>query len=182
MKKKKIVVAITGASGSIYANQLIKTLEIHPHVSQLSIVMSETAKIVWETELESKPIFRSKQYTNTDFHAPFASGSSVFDALVIIPCSMGSLAKIAHGIADNLISRAADVTLKEKKQLIIVPRETPLNLIHIRNMEQLTLAGATIMPATPSFYQKPKTIDEIINNFCNRILDLLDLDNESFRW
>ncbi len=180
--KKKIVIAITGASGVIYAQNLIQKLEHSKSVESLSVVMSDVAKQVWETEIGTKPAFNSKQYQSDDFYAPFASGSSVQDSMIIIPCTMGTMAKIANGIADNLITRAADVFLKEKKQLIIVPRETPFNLIHVRNMEQLILAGAQIIPASPSFYAKPKTINDLVNHFTDRILDQLNIPTQAFRW
>lgn len=180
--KKKIVIAITGASGAIYAQSLIQKLEQSEQLESLSVVMSDVAKQVWETEIGLKPNFASKQYQANDFYAPFASGSSVQDSMIIIPCTMGTMAKIANGIADNLITRAADVFLKEKKQLIIVPRETPFNLIHVRNMEQLILAGAQIIPASPSFYAKPKNIDDLVSHFTDRILDQLDIPNQAYRW
>ncbi|MDA3910749.1 MAG: UbiX family flavin prenyltransferase [Bacteroidales bacterium] len=180
--KKKIVIAITGASGAIYAQSLIEKLEQSEHVELLSVVMSEVAKQVWETEIGTKPNFTSKQYQSDNFYAPFASGSSVQDSMIILPCTMGTMAKIAGGIADNLITRAADVFLKEKKQLIIVPRETPFNLIHVRNMEQLILAGAQIIPASPSFYANPKSIDDLVSHFTDRILDQLSIPTKAYRW
>ena len=180
--KKKIVIAITGASGTIYAQSLLQKLEQSEQVESLSVVMSDIAKQVWKTEIGTKPNFASKQYKPDDFYAPFASGSSVQDSMVIIPCTMGTMAKIAGGIADNLITRAADVFLKEKKQLIIVPRETPFNLIHVKNMEQLILAGAQIIPASPSFYAKPKNIDDLVSHFTDRILDQLSIPTQAYRW
>ncbi len=182
MSKKRIVVAITGASGAIYAKRFVEKLEKHPDVSELSIVMSKTATEVWKTEIGSEPKFWSKPYDENNFYAPFASGSSVADSMIIVPCTMGTMAKIAGGIADNLICRSADVFLKEKKQLIIVPRETPYNLIHIKNMERLILAGAQIIPASPSFYSKPSTINDLIDNFLFRIMDNIGLSNDGYRW
>jgi 4-hydroxy-3-polyprenylbenzoate decarboxylase len=180
--KKKVVIAITGASGAIYAQSLIQKLEQSEHVESLSVVMSDVAKQVWETEIGTTPNFASTLYQANDFYAPFASGSSVQDSMIIIPCTMGTMAKIANGIADNLITRAADVFLKEKKQLIIVPRETPFNLIHVKNMEQLILAGAQIIPASPSFYAKPKNIDDLVSHFTDRILDQLSIPTQAYRW
>ncbi len=180
--KKDIVIAITGASGAIYAKNLIEKLENSQAVGKLSIVMSDTAKQVWEAELDESPKFQSKVYDINNFYAPFASGSSAPDSMIIIPCTMGSMAKVAHGIADNLISRAADVMLKEKKQLIIVPRETPYNLIHVKNMELLILAGAQIIPTSPSFYAKPKNLNELVSHFTDRILDQLNIPNQAYRW
>ncbi|MDA3820082.1 MAG: UbiX family flavin prenyltransferase [Candidatus Delongbacteria bacterium] len=182
-KPEHIVIAITGASGCIYAKRLIKKLENTKNAPCISIIMSEVAKQVWKTELGVLPEFKHKMYHEKDFMAPFASGSSVADSMVVIPCTMGSLGKIAHGIADNLITRAADVILKEKKQLIMVPRETPLNLIHIENMKLLSLAGATIIPACPSFYAKPSSIHELVDTIVDRVLDHLGYASESAtRW
>ena len=182
MNKKRIVIAVTGASGAIYAQRLIEKLERHPDVTELSVVMSDVANEVWKTEIGTTPVFSAKTYAADDFYAPFASGSSVRDSFVIIPCTMGSMAKIAGGIADNLITRTADVFLKEKKQLIIVPRETPYNLIHVRNMETLILSGAQIIPASPSFYSKPADINALVDSFVYRIMDHLGLSNQGFRW
>jgi 4-hydroxy-3-polyprenylbenzoate decarboxylase len=121
-------------------------------------------------------------YEKTDFNAPFASGSGKFDTMIIIPCSMGTLGRIATGISNDLVSRAADVILKEKRKLICVVRETPYNLIHIRNMETVTLAGAVICPATPSFYSRPETIEEAAMTVVDRVLDLAGFDIKAYRW
>ncbi|MFZ9588696.1 MAG: UbiX family flavin prenyltransferase, partial [Chitinophagaceae bacterium] len=121
-------------------------------------------------------------YNKHDFSAPFASGSGRFDTMIIIPCSMGTLGRIASGASNNLITRAADVILKEKRKLICVARETPYNLIHIRNMETITLAGGIICPATPSFYSQPKTIEEVASTVVDRVLDLACFEIKSFRW
>jgi flavin prenyltransferase len=172
-KTEHIVIAITGASGCIYAKRLIEKLENTKNAPDISIIMSEVAKLVWKTEMGVLPEFRHKMYHENDFMAPFASGSSVAGKMVVIPCTMGSLGKMAHGIADNLVTRAADVILKEKKQLILVPRETPFNLIHIENMKLLSLAGATIIPACPSFYSKPENINELVDTVVDRVLDHL---------
>lgn len=182
---KKIVVAITGASGAIYANLLLKKLVTIPlQWSELSVVMTENAKLVWETELDddsykSLPV---KFYSQQDFMAPFASGSGRYDTMIIVPCSMGTLGRIATGISNDLITRAADVVLKEKRKLICVVRDTPYNLIHIRNMETVTLAGGIICPATPSFYSKPTTIEEVAATVVDRVIDLAGLDIQTFRW
>jgi flavin prenyltransferase len=181
----KIVIAITGASGSIYSKILIsKLLTIKNQWDDLAIVMTENAKQVWETELgndeyKNLPV---KVYAQNDFNAPFASGSGQFNKMVIVPCSMGTLGRIANGISNDLISRAADVVLKERRQLICVARETPYNLIHIKNMETITLAGGIICPATPSFYSNPKTIDEVAATVVDRVIDLMELKLESYRW
>ena len=182
---KKIAVAITGASGSIYARLLLQKLgQLKDQIGELSIVMTDNAKLVWQTELgdETYSSFPARYFTTKDFMAPFASGSAKYDALIIIPCSMGTLGRIAGGISNDLITRAADVILKERKKLICVIRDTPYNLIHIRNMETVTLAGGIICPASPSFYSKPKNIEEAAATVVDRAIDLAGLDNSSFRW
>lgn len=182
-RDKKIIVAITGASGSIYAQLLLKQFTLMSNIN-ISIVMSENAKIVWHQELQNKEYatLPFKQYEVKDFSAPFASGSSLHEAMVIIPCSMGTLGRIAHGISNDLITRATDVMLKEHRKLICVIRETPYNLIHIKNMELVTLAGGIICPATPSFYHRPKTIEEVANTIVHRVLDLLQIPIQTARW
>jgi 4-hydroxy-3-polyprenylbenzoate decarboxylase len=180
-----IVIAITGASGSIYAKLLVeKLLHIKSQWKQLSIVMTDNAKLVWQTELggESYKDWPVNFYSKNDFTAPFASGSGKYNTMIIIPCSMGTLGRIASGVSDDLITRAADVVLKERRKLICVVRETPYNLIHIKNMETITLAGGIICPATPSFYSKPATIEEAASTVVDRVLDLAGLDITTFRW
>lgn len=182
---KKIVIAITGASGSIYAANLLRKLEtVKNQWGELSVVMSANAKEVWKTELEndSWQQLPGKLYGTTDFTAPFASGSGQYDTMIIIPCSMGTLGRIASGVSNDLTTRAADVILKERRKLICVVRDTPYNLIHIRNMESVTLAGGIICPATPSFYSQPKTISEVADTVVDRVLDLAGFDVTSFRW
>lgn len=182
---KKIVVAITGASGSIYAETLLKKLNAaSTQWNELSIVMTENAKEVWKTELgnENWKNIDFKFYITTNFLAPFASGSGQYDTMIIIPCSMGTLGRIATGVSNDLITRAADVILKEKRKLICVVRETPYNLIHIRNMETVTLAGGIICPATPSFYSKPQTIEAVTETVVDRVLDLAGIEINTFRW
>lgn len=182
---KKIAVAITGASGSMYAKLFLqKVAQLKDQISELSIVMTENAKLVWQTELGDDQFskFDARYFNTKDFMAPFASGSAKYDALVIIPCSMGTLGRIASGISNDLISRAGDVMLKERKKLICVVRDTPYNLVHIRNMETITLAGGIICPASPSFYSNPKTIEEAVATVVDRVIDLAGLDNSSFRW
>ncbi|WPU91933.1 UbiX family flavin prenyltransferase [Mucilaginibacter sabulilitoris] len=183
--KKKIVVAITGASGAIYANLLLKTLNrLQDQIAEVAVVMSDNAKDVWRFELDNEDFnnYDYKFYAKNDFMAPFASGSARFDTMVIVPCSMGTLGRIAGGISDDLIIRAADVILKERRKLILVARDTPLNLIHIRNMETVTAAGGIICPAIPSYYSKPKTIEELAMTVVNRVIDLIGLEHESYRW
>lgn len=182
---KKIVIAITGASGSVYAEVLLKRLlSIPEQWKDLSVVLTENAKEVWKTELnnESWKDFPVNYFQTTDFTAPFASGSGKFDTMIIVPCSMGTMGRIAAGISNDLITRAADVVLKEKRRLICVVRETPYNLVHIRNMETITLAGGIICPATPSFYSKPQTIEAVAATVTDRVLDLAGFSIDSFRW
>lgn len=182
---KKVVIAVTGASGSIYADLLIKKLKsIKEQWNDVSIILTDNAKDVWTTELGNNnyatiglPVFGQK-----DFNAPFASGSGQYDTMIIIPCSMGTLGRIATGISNDLISRAADVVLKERRKLICVARETPYSLVHIRNMETITLAGGIICPATPSFYSNPTSIEELALTVVDRVLDLAGFDVKSYRW
>lgn len=182
---RKIVVAVTGASGSIYARLLMEKLAvIRSQWETVAVVMTENAKQVWRTELDNSDYqdcgFPS--FSQQDFTAPFASGSGKFDTMIIVPCSMGTLGRIATGISSDLITRAADVILKERRRLICVIRDTPYNLIHIRNMETVTLAGGIICPATPSFYSRPRTIEEVAATVVDRVLDLAGLDIDTFRW
>lgn len=181
----KIVVAVTGASGSLYARLLLnKLVAARDQWEALSVVMTENAKEVWRTELDNDSY---KDYTlpffsQQDFSAPFASGSGKYNTMIIIPCSMGTLGRIATGISSDLITRAADVVLKERRKLICVVRDTPYNLVHIRNMETVTLAGGIICPATPSFYSRPKNIEEVAATVVDRVLDLAGIDISTFRW
>jgi 4-hydroxy-3-polyprenylbenzoate decarboxylase len=182
---QKIIVAITGASGSIYAKVLLdKLLLAKDQWDELSVVMTENAKTVWTTELENEAYknYPAKFFGQQDFSAPFASGSAQYNTMIIIPCSMGTLGRIASGISNDLITRAADVVLKEKRKLICVARETPYNLIHIRNMETITLAGGIICPATPSFYSKPKTLEDIAATVVDRVLSLAGIEVKTYRW
>ena len=182
---RKIVIAVTGASGSIYADLLVKKLQlISNQWDELSLVMTDNAREVWITELgnDNFPAENLRVFSQKDFHAPFASGSGQYDTMIIIPCSMGTLGRIAAGISNDLVSRAADVILKERRKLICVIRDTPYNLIHIRNMETVTLAGGIICPATPSFYSKPATIEEVAATVVDRVIDLAGLQQESYRW
>ncbi|HEX4851329.1 MAG TPA: UbiX family flavin prenyltransferase [Puia sp.] len=182
---RKILIAITGASGSIYSSLLLDKLTLlRDQWQELSVVMTENAKKVWETELNNRSYkdIQAKFYQQQDFSAPFASGSGQYDTMVIIPCSMGTLGRIATGISNDLITRAADVVLKERRKLICVVRDTPYNLIHIRNMEAITLAGGIICPATPSFYSRPTNVQEVAATVVDRVLDLIKLDNKTFRW
>ena len=184
-ENRKIVLAITGASGSIYAFKLLGRLhELQAPVKEIAVIFSDTGKEIWEAEIGSKfhDEGSAKEYDNKTYYAPFASGSSQYDTMIICPASMGTIGRIANGTSDDLIARAADVILKERRRLIIVPREAPYSLIHINNMKNLTLAGAIICPATPSFYSNPKTIDDLVMTVVDRIIDLAAFDSNGFRW
>jgi 4-hydroxy-3-polyprenylbenzoate decarboxylase len=184
-KGKKIVVAITGASGAIYAKLLLDNLKaLSQQVEKVGIVMSDNAKEVWRYELgnDDYSTYDFDFYSKMDFNAPFASGSAKYDTMIIAPCSMGALGRIAHGISNDLISRAADVILKERRKLIAVVRDTPFSLIHLNNMKTVTEAGGIICPANPSFYSLPKTIDEVAQTVVDRVIDLAGLEKESYRW
>ncbi|GAA4332946.1 UbiX family flavin prenyltransferase [Flaviaesturariibacter amylovorans] len=182
---KKIAVAITGASGALYARLLLQKLQqLQAQCAEVSVVMSDNARYVWRTELgdECYNDFPFRYFEKSDFLAPFASGSARYDALIVAPCSMGTLGRIAGGISNDLTTRGADVMLKERKKLILLVRETPYNLVHIKNMETVTLAGGIICPATPSFYSRPQTLEEAAGTVIDRVIDLAGLENESFRW
>lgn len=183
---KKIIIAVTGASGAIYAKRLLlKLQEIKNQFDEWGVVFSSNALDIWKYELGKLPDEKDcpfRIWGQNDFYAPFASGSAGYDAMIIIPCSMGTLGRIASGISDNLITRAADVMLKERKRLILVTRENPYSLIHLKNMSLLTEAGAIVATASPSFYSLPTTIDEAVDTVVNRILDLAGFDNDGFRW
>jgi 4-hydroxy-3-polyprenylbenzoate decarboxylase len=183
--KHKVIVGITGASGSIYAKLLLEKLVLLSNqIEEVGVVMSNNAKAVWEYELRNKDFEKIpfKIYDKNDFFAPFASGSAKYNTMIICPCSMGTLARIAAGTSDDLTTRAADVILKERRKLILVTRDTPLSLIHINNMKTVTEAGAVICPASPSYYSHPKTIEELANTVVDRVIDLAGLSNESYRW
>ena len=185
---RKIVVGITGASGAIYARSVVEALLSARAREPIAIaaVLSRTAPEVWTHELGSElrgwlaskdvPVFDGR-----DYRAPFASGSAGWDAMVIVPCSMSTLAKVAHGLSDDLLTRAADVMLKERRRLVLVPRETPLSVIHIENMLSVARAGAVMLPAVPSFYGKPTTIDEVVGTVVARVLDHLGVQNDHAR-
>lgn len=188
MKNKetqRVVVAVGGSSGSIYAKVLFDRLQsISDQWDKVGVVMSDNARYNWELELEdtSYEDFPFDFYTKNDFMAPFASGSARYNSMLVCPCSMGLLARIAQGISNDLTTRAADVVLKERRKLILVPRETPYSLLHLRNMTQLTEMGAIICPATPSFYSKPQTLEEIALTVIDRVLDLAGFELDTYRW
>ena len=180
----RIVVGISGASGAPYAMRLLEVLTRPPLAQQvqLSLVLSSTAEQVLEYECDKRvrdfglPIFEGR-----DYGAPFASGSSAPDAMVIIPASMSTVAKVAHGISDNLLTRAADVVIKERKRLIMVPRETPYSEIHLTNLLALARLGVTVLPASPSFYGRPETIEQLLDTVIGRVCDHLGLSHQLIR-
>lgn len=181
----KIVIAVTGASGSLYAQRIFdKLLTIRDQWTEVGVVMSANARDVWKHELgnDSYSGYPFRFYESMDFTAPFASGSGQYNTMIILPCSMGTLGRIAGGISNDLVTRAADVILKERRKLICVVRDTPYNLIHIRNMETVTLAGGIICPATPSFYSQPRSFEELADTVVDRVLDLSGLKVETYRW
>jgi len=185
--KINITVAATGASGAIYTQLLLDKLtdtDIRTQFEKLALIQSPTAQQIWREELGNKDYenYNIDTYAYNNYYAPMASGSSDYNVLIICPCSMGNLAKIAQGISGDLITRAADVMLKERRKLIIVPRETPYNTIHLRNMQILTEAGAIICPASPSFYSKPQTIEQAVMTVIERILTLSGLEFKRYKW
>ena len=180
----RLIVAITGASGVVYGKRLLQVLK---DKSEIHLIISKASEKLIEYELETtrKELeeFANCVYNEDDYSSPLSSGSFVTDAMIIIPCSMKTLAGIAHGYSENLILRAADVTLKEKHKLILVPRETPLSSIHLRNLLDLSLLGVTIIPAMPAFYHKPKTIEDLVDFIVGKVMDSLGLDHKLFkRW
>lgn len=185
MQKKKIIVAVTGASGSIYAKVLLDRLnQLRDQVLDVAVVMSDNAKAVWKLELGNADYenYPFTFYKKNDFFAPFASGSAGYESLIICPCSMGTIGRIATGISNDLVSRAADVILKERRKLILVARETPYNLIHLQNMKLITEAGGIICPASPSFYSLPKNFEELAATVTDRVLQLAGFTLDSYRW
>ena len=161
-----------------------KLVQLQDQIEEVGVILSDNAKIVWEYELgntdyEKLPF---KIFDKKDFNAPFASGSAKFKTMVVCPCSMGTMGRIAHGVSDDLLTRSADVMLKERRKLILVARETPLSLIHIENMRTVTLAGGIICPATPSFYSKPKDFEALAATVVDRVIDLCGLEIDSYTW
>ncbi len=183
--ERKIIVSVSGASGAIYAKVLFdRLLHIKNQISKVGVVMSDNAKEVWKYEL-GNDVYKDYPfdfYEKNDFMAPFASGSAKYDTMIICPCSMGTLGRIAGGISNDLTTRAADVILKERRKLILVARDTPYNLIHINNMKTVTEAGGIICPATPSFYSRPQNFEALAATVIDRVIDLCGFENESYRW
>jgi 4-hydroxy-3-polyprenylbenzoate decarboxylase len=185
MQKHKIIIGITGASGAIYGKMLLEKLTgLQSQIEDCGVIFSNNAKDVWKFELDEFDIAKIPFtiYSPNDFFAPMASGSAGYDAMIICPCTMGTLGRIAAGVSNDLMTRAADVILKERKKLILVTREMPYNLIHLNNMKLLTEAGAIICPASPSFYSKPVSVNELIMTVIDRILTLAGFDIETFHW
>lgn len=181
----KLVIAITGSSGSIYAKVLLdKLARLREQWTAVGVVLSDNARLNWEIEIGPVDFgqYPFDFYQKNDFFAPFASGSARYNTMIVCPCSMGMLARIATGISNDLITRAADVVLKERRQLLLITRDTPLSLIHINNMKTVTEAGGIICPACPSFYSKPETLEEIAATVVDRVLDLAGLEQTSYRW
>ena len=185
MSKRKIIIGVTGASGAIYAKVLMdKLTAMKNQFEKIAIVFSDNAKDVWKVELGKEYIQDAAFdfYDKQNFYAPFASGSAQYDTMIIIPCSMGTMARIATGVSNDLMTRAADVILKERRRLILVARDTPLSLIHINNMKTVTEAGGIICPASHSFYSKPQTMEEVALTVINRVIDLAGFEHSSYRW
>ena len=181
----RIIVGISGASGAVYGQRLLHHLsELAHQWERVGVLMSENAITNWE--LEIGPFQQSSYpfdfYHSRDFNPPFASGSALYTTMIICPCSMGVLGRIAHGVSNDLMTRAADVIIKERRSLILVPRETPLSLIHINNMKIITEAGGIICPASPSFYSDPQTKTELVDTVVHRVLDLAGLKLDAYRW
>lgn len=180
----KIIVAVTGASGAIYARKLIERLTVSDIPLQIAVIVSHHGREVMQFEGEALPDSdpRIIFYDNEDMFAPVASGSAGYDAMIIVPCSMGNVGRIASGVSYDLIGRAADVMMKERKMLVAVVRETPLSTIHLRNLTTLSECGAVILPASPSFYSSPCDIDALCDTVVERIMKILCLPYEGFRW
>ena len=179
----KVVVAITGASGSIYARLTIEALLRAPEVEQIALIYSDTAREVVDFEGEKIPTSdKITIYDNHNLFAPPASGSAAFDTMVVVPSSVGTMGRIAHGLSQTLIERTADVMLKERRRLMLVVREAPYSLIHLRNMTTLTEAGAIIIPASPSFYSHPSTIEEACQTVVERVIALLGIEQPHYVW
>ncbi|HEY9177822.1 MAG TPA: UbiX family flavin prenyltransferase [Flavipsychrobacter sp.] len=181
----KVAVAVTGASGAIYAKVLLDKLQqLGDQLQEVSVVWSDNAYTVWQYELgnEAYRDYPFRVWGKNDFMAPFASGSSTYEALIICPCSMGTVGRIASGISNDLVTRAADVMLKERRKLICVVRETPYNLIQLKNMTAVTEAGGIICPATPSFYSNPQTMEDVAYTVVYRVLKLAGLNVDGYKW
>lgn len=185
MIKHKIIVAVTGASGSIYAKVLFDKLHLlKEQIESVGVIFSDNAHTVWQHELGTDDFEKIpfSIYDKNNFMAPFASGSAKYGVMIVCPCSMGTLARIANGTSNDLLTRAADVILKERRKLILVTRDTPLSLIHINNMKSVTEAGAVVLPASPSFYSKPQNFEDLAATVIDRVLDIVGFENVTYRW
>lgn len=184
-KRKKVVVGVGGSSGSIYAKVLMDRLvQLETQIEAVGVVMSENAKFNWQYELNNEDYqnYPFTFYEKNNFFAPFASGSAKYECMIVCPCSMGLMGRIAYGISDDLMTRAADVIFKERRRLILVPRDTPYSLLHINHMKTITEAGGIICPASPSFYSRPDTFEELAATVIDRVLDLAGFDLTTYRW
>ena len=180
----KLIVGISGASGAPYAARALEFLAGPGRAAgiETGVVFSKTGRLVWKDEVGLDPAsYGFPIWSHSDFTAPFASGSARYDAVLVLPCSAGTMARIATGVSTDLICRAADVMLKERKKLVLVLRESPYSLIHVRNMESLLLAGATVMPASPSFYSHPATREQLLDTVVARAFDCMGIDNSLMR-
>ncbi len=181
----KLVVGISGATGAPYAKRLLDFLAAHgeAHGVSVDLVFTPTGKQVWKEELGVEPRYPFTVWKNQDFTAPFASGSALYDGMVVVPCSAGALSRIAYGMSVDLLGRAADVMLKERRRLVLVLRETPISLVHARAVVQVIEAGAIVLPASPSFYSGARTVEALVDTVVARVLDKLGLPNELMkRW
>ncbi len=180
----KVIVAMTGATGTTYGYRLLQSLK-ERGVETATIISDYAARILQMEDSKSPEDLAEfgEVYRSSDLMAPTASGSCKFDAMVIVPCTMKTLAEIANGLSSNLISRTADVALKERRKLILVTRETPLSLVHIKNMLKVTMAGGVVLPASPGFYHRPKTIEGLVDYVVGKVLDQLGIEHDLFkRW
>ncbi len=179
----KIIVAITAASGAIYARQLLEELVRSEQVTEIALIESDNAAAVaeWE-EVQMPQSEKITRYANNSMFAAVASGSARFDAMAVVPCTVGTLGRVASGISQTLIERAVDVMLKERRKLVLLVRESPLSLIHLRNMTTLTEAGAIVMPASPSFYSRPESIESLCHTLIERVLVHLGIETSHYEW
>ena len=197
VSKKRIILGVTGASGAIFARRTLQMLEVDPRVEKIHLVVSGSGLKLLRDELDlnisksshvsaalaGQPTRKTEYLLDSDIGASIASGSYPVDGMVVIPCTTGCLAQIACGISDTLMERAADVGLKQGRRLILAVRDAPFNRIHLENMLRAQLAGAVIFPIIPTFYDRPKTLNDLVTQFCCRVLALLDLEQgKQFRW
>ena len=183
--KQKVIIGVTGASGAVYGKLLIeKMVSLKDQVEECGIIFSENAKAVWNYELgiPDPGTMPFKMYEPDDLFAPMASGSARYDTMIVCPCTMGTMGRIASGVSNDLLIRSADVMLKERRKLILVTREMPLSLIHINNMKLITEAGGIICPASPSFYSKPRNVEELVMTVVDRVLILAGFEIKAYRW